>query len=109
MTNPNQPKPNAIAAGPVTAATSAAAPSRSEVGKPAGPCNPWETLRVGSRVLAAYWGEKKEFDGFWLATVKRIENGEFTLEWLEAPEYPPFKTNPKNIAVPHPDFRASGK
>jgi hypothetical protein len=60
-------------------------------------------------VLAAYWSETKEFDGFWLATVKRIENGEFTLEWLEAPEYPPFKTKPKNIAVPHPDFRHSGK
>ena len=54
--------------------------------------NPWEALRVGARVLAAYWNEKREFEGFWLATVKRIETGEFTLEWFEAPEYPAFKS-----------------
>jgi hypothetical protein len=46
--------------------------------------NPWKALRVGARVLAPFWNEKREFDGFWLATVKRIENGEFTLEWFEA-------------------------
>ena len=57
--------------------------------------NPWEALRVGARVLAAYWNEKREFEGFWLATVKRIENGEFTLEWFDAPEYPPFKNRGK--------------
>jgi hypothetical protein len=71
--------------------------------------NPWETLRVGARVLAAYWNDKREFEGFWLATVKRIEKGEFTLEWFQAPEYPAFKSRPKNIAVPHPEFRVSGK
>jgi len=60
-------------------------------------------------VLAAYWNEKNEFDGFWLATVKRIESGEFTLEWVEAPKFPPLKAPPKNIAVPHPEFRPSGK
>ena len=68
-----------------------------------------ETLRVGARVLAAYWNEKREFEGFWLATVKRIEPGQFTLEWLDAPEYPPFKSRPQDIAVPHPEFRVSGK
>ena len=25
--------------------------------------NPWDTLRVGARVLAAYWNEKREFEG----------------------------------------------
>jgi hypothetical protein len=68
-----------------------------------------ETLRVGARVLAAYWNEKREFEGFWLATVKRIDHGEFTLEWFESPEYPAFKSRPENIAVPHPEFRVSGK
>ncbi len=68
-----------------------------------------ETLRVGARVLAAYWNEKREFEGFWLATVKRIEPGEYTLEWFDAPEYPPFKSRPQDIAVPHPEFRVSGK
>ena len=68
-----------------------------------------ETLRVGARVLAAYWNEKREFEGFWLATVKRIEAGEYLLEWFDAPEYPPFKSRPQNIAVPHPEFRVTGK
>jgi hypothetical protein len=71
--------------------------------------NPWEALRVGARVLAAYWNEKREFEGFWLATVKRIENGEFTLQWFEAPEYPAFKSAPKNVAIAHPEFRITGK
>ena len=68
-----------------------------------------ETLRIGARVLAAYWNEKREFEGFWLATVKRIEPGEFTLEWFDAPEYPAFKSRPQDVAVPHPEFRVSGK
>ena len=34
-----------------------------------------ETLRVGARVLAAYWNQKREFEGFWVATVKRIDPG----------------------------------
>jgi hypothetical protein len=75
----------------------------------AGPPNPWEALRVGARVLAAYWNEKQEFAGFWVATVKRIENGEFTLEWLESPEYPAFKSPAKNVAIPHPEFRITAK
>jgi hypothetical protein len=71
--------------------------------------NPWDALRVGARVLAAYWNEKREFEGFWLATVKRIENGEFTLEWFESPEYPAFKSASKNVAIAHPEFRVTGK
>jgi hypothetical protein len=67
-----------------------------------------ETLRVGARVLAAYW-EKHEFQGFWLAVVKRIEPDGYTLEWFDAPEYPAFKSRPQDIAVPHPEFRLSGK
>ena len=71
--------------------------------------NPWDALRVGARVLAAYWNEKREFEGFWLATVKRIEPGEFTLEWFDAPEYPVFKIAPRNVGIVHPEFRVSGK
>jgi hypothetical protein len=67
-----------------------------------------ETLRVGARVLAAYWNEKREFEGFWVATIKRIDRGEFTLEWFDA-DYPAFKSRPQDIAVPHPEFRVSGK
>ena len=71
--------------------------------------NPWEALRVGARVLVPFWNEKREFDGFWLATVKRIENGEFTLEWVEPPEYPAFESPAKNVAIAHPEFRVTGK
>jgi hypothetical protein len=86
-------------------AASPAAPEPGKPERPAAAAPPWETLRVGSRVLAAYWSEAREFEGFWLATVKRVEGGEFTLEWLESPEYPPFKAPAKDIAVPHPEFR----
>ena len=71
--------------------------------------NPWDALRVGARVLAAYWNEKREFEGFWLATVRRIEPGKCTLEWFDAPEYPAFKIAPRNIGIVHPEFRVSGK
>jgi hypothetical protein len=99
----------ASSASPDSKPPSAANPVAASTSKPEAPPNPWETLRVGARVLAAYWNEKREFEGFWLATVKRIDKGEFTLEWFQEPEYPAFKSRPKNIAVPHPEFRVSGK
>jgi hypothetical protein len=71
--------------------------------------NPWEAPRVGANVLAALWDEKQEFAGFWVATVKSIEKGEFTLEWFEWPEYPAFKSLAKNLAIAHPEFRMTGK
>ena len=92
-------------ASPAAAPATLAAPASSKPDSAAAR----ETLRVGARVLAAYWNEKREFEGFWLAIVKRIEPGEFTLEWLDAPEYPAFKSRPQDIAVPHPEFRVSGK
>jgi hypothetical protein len=86
-------------------------PAPSTTGRPdlATPPNPWATLRVGARVLAPYWNEKGEFEGFWLANVKRIENGEFTLEWFDSPEYPAFKSAAKNVAIVHPEFRVTSK
>jgi hypothetical protein len=71
--------------------------------------NPWEAPRVGANVLAALWDENEEFAGFWVATVKSIEKGEFTLEWFEWPEYPAFKSLGKNLAIAHPEFRMTGK
>ena len=111
------PKPEGAAASGMKASpeqninTTSMASVSSAPGKPEplAPPNPWEALRVGARVLAAYWNDKKEFEGFWLATVKRIDAGEFTLEWFEAPEYPAFKIPPKNVALVHPEFRPSGK
>jgi hypothetical protein len=101
--NTNTSAPAPVPSEPVraTAAASASGKPDSAIAR--------ETLRVGARVLAAYWNEKREFEGFWLATVKRIEPDGYTLEWFDAPEYPSFKSRLQNIAVPHPEFRVSGK
>jgi hypothetical protein len=96
------------AAGAITAGPSPATPAAPAIDKPDGG-TARETLRIGARVLAAYWNERREFEGFWLATIKRIDRGEFTLEWFDSPEYPAFKSRPQDIAVPHPEFRVSGK
>jgi hypothetical protein len=84
-------------------ATPAAPASSNPDGAPAR-----ETLRVGARVLAAYWNEKQEFEGFWLATVRRIENGEYILEWFDAPEYPAFKSRPQNATSTATPGRSGG-
>ena len=99
---------NVGAAGPSSPEPSGATTATPASDKPDG-ATARETLRVGARVLAAYWNEKREFEGFWLATVKRIDHNEYTLEWFESPEYPAFKSRPQDIAVPHPEFRVSGK
>ena len=99
---------NIGAAGAITAGPSRATPAAPAINKPDS-ATARETLRVGARVLAAYWNEKREFEGFWLATIKRIEPGEFTLEWFDSPEFPAFKSRPQDVAVPHPEFRVTGK
>jgi hypothetical protein len=99
---------NVGAATPISSAPDRASLATPAIGSPDG-VTARETLRVGARVLAAYRNERREFAGFWVATVKRIEGGEFTLEWFDAPEYPAFKSRPQDIAVPHPEFRVSGK
>jgi hypothetical protein len=99
---------NISVADPISAGSSRASPATPTISKPDS-AMARETLRVGARVLAAYWNEKREFEGFWLANVKRIEPDGYTLEWFDAPEYPAFKSRTQNIAVPHPEFRVSGK
>jgi hypothetical protein len=99
---------NTSKSAPVSPEPSHAAPVTPTISKPcSAPAR--ETLEIGTRVLAAFRNEKREFEGFWLATVKRIEPDGYTLEWFDAPEYPPFKSRPQDIAVPHPEFRVSGK
>jgi len=99
---------NIGAAGAVSPAPSHATPAAPAMGK-TGRAPARETLRVGARVLAAYWNEKREFEGFWLAIIKRIDRDEYTLEWFDESEYPAFKSRPQDIAVLHPEFRLSGK
>jgi hypothetical protein len=109
MTKPvSEQNTNSTASAPVSREPSGATPAVTASGKPdSAPAR--ETLRVGARVLAAYWNEKREFEGFWLAIIKRIDRDEYTLEWFDAPEYPAFKSRPQNVAVLHPEFRLSGK
>ena len=108
MKTPSEQNTNTSAPAPVSRDPSGATPAVPASSKPdSAPAR--ETLRVGGRVLAAYWNEKREFEGFWLATIKRIDRDEYTLEWFDAPEYPAFKSRPQNIAVLHPEFRLSGK
>ena len=105
--SPSEQSTNTGAAGAISSGPAPASLAAPALAKPDS-ATARETLRVGARVLAAYWNEKREFAGFWLATVKGIESGEFTLEWFDA-EYPPFKSRPQDIAVPHPEFRLTGK
>jgi hypothetical protein len=73
------------------------------------PTQSWQSLRVGDSVLAAYWNEKREPEGWWVATVARIDGNEFVLRWPNEPQYPVFKRAPKHVAILHPEFIASGK
>jgi hypothetical protein len=81
-------------------ATAAAAPD---------PKKAWQALKVGDSVLTLYWNEKKEQEGWWAATVARIEKSELVLRWPGEPDYPVFRRAPKYVAILHPDFIASGE
>jgi hypothetical protein len=85
-----------------TAASATPAPSAS-------PTSPWASLRVGSTVLAAYWNEEKEIEGWWPAIITRADDNEFRLRWRDTTEYALGKVEPKHIAILHPEFLASGK
>ena len=76
---------------------------------PAGPAQAWEKLKPGDRVLAAYFNLEKEAEGWWPATVARVEKTQIVLNWPDAPHYPAIKRPPKHVAILHPDFLASGK
>ena len=117
-------KQSSLTASPTSAASTEAAPLVASGGKPGtvaatAPENPapgepnptqsWLALRVGDNVLAAYWNEKKEPEGWWVATVARIEGNEFVLRWPNEPQYPVFRRAPKHVAILHPEFLASGK
>jgi hypothetical protein len=85
-----------------TATSTALAPS-------AAPTSPWASLRVGSTVLAAYWNNDKEIEGWWPAIITRADDNEFRLRWRDTTEYTLGKVEPKHIAILHPEFLASGK
>jgi hypothetical protein len=105
--------PSAKAGVPAGSAGKTGADAAAGFGNP-GPVAPnptqsWQSLRVGDSVLAAYWNEKREPEGWWVATVARIDGNEFVLRWPNEPQYPVFKRAPKHVAILHPEFIASGK
>jgi hypothetical protein len=116
-----QPSPaTALANAPSTAAAPlAASPGKSETDTAVAPeasasvaPNPtqaWQSLKVGDTVLTLYWNEKREPEGWWAATVARIEKNEFVLRWPNEPDYPVFKRAPKHISILHPEFLAFSK
>jgi hypothetical protein len=94
---------------PKTAARGAPVASQASPVEPPSPTAPWESLRVGGTVLAAYWNTKKELEGFWPALIARVDKNEVVLQWRDTPEFEPGKVERKHIAILHPDFLASGK
>jgi hypothetical protein len=98
---PSSAAPPSGAAPSPTATSTASAPS-------AAPTSPWASLRVGSTVLAAYWNEEKEIEGWWPAVITRADDNEFRLRWRDTTEYALGKVEPKHIAILHPEFLASG-
>jgi hypothetical protein len=110
----NAGSPSAAAAAPPAAdpkAGSSALPvaAQSAPIEPPSPMAPWDSLRVGGTVLAAYWNEKGQLEGFWPAVITRAEKSEVVLKWRDTPEYALGKVERKYIAILHPDFVASGK
>jgi hypothetical protein len=107
------PKAGSSAAPPAAETKPAAPPvpaaSPSGLVEPPSPTAPWDTLRVGCTVLAAYWNEEKEVEGFWPAVVTRADKNEVVLKWRDTPEYALGKVERKHIAILHPEFIASGK
>jgi hypothetical protein len=112
VNQPIAPSPHPATA-PSGAAASGAAPgsTAASVGPApsASPTGPWASLRVGSTVLAAYWNEEKEIEGWWPAVITRADDNEFRLRWRDTTEYSLGKAKPKHIAILHPEFLASGK
>ncbi len=76
---------------------------------PPNPTAPWGSLRVGATVLAAYWDENNEIEGWWPAIITRVDANEFVLNWRDTTEYQLGTVARKHIAILHPEFLASGK
>jgi hypothetical protein len=76
-------------------------PELRQVNRPAAPRRQWTQQSPADRspprrgCSPAYSNEKLEFEGFWHATVERIENGALTLESFEAPQEATLTRTPK--------------
>jgi len=66
--------------------------------------DPWDALRVGSRVVAKYWENDGSPYGWWIAEITGIEKSDFIIRWPDEPKTPPFKIERKHVAILHPAF-----
>jgi hypothetical protein len=76
---------------------------------PAPTPDPWDSLKVGSVALTAYWNEKDEPEGWWPVIVARVDKKAFVLNYRDEPDVKIGKVERKYIALLHPDFLASGE
>jgi hypothetical protein len=99
----------ASAASPDSKPPSAATPVAASTGKAenatAAPPSPWDTLRVGSYVIAKY---PDESFGCWPAIITAIDKRDFIIRWPDEPRTIPSKVKRKHVAIIHPDLDASG-
>ena len=72
----------------------------------AAPVNPWDTLRVGSYVIAKYPDESV---GWWPAIITAIDKRDFIIRWTDEPRTIPSKIKRKHVAIIRPDLDVSGK
>jgi len=99
---PKNAAPTSTAIKPVTASSAASPPGKHE--KLAAAPDPWDALRVGSRVVAKYWENDGSPYGWWIAEITGIEKSDFIIRWLDEPKTPPFKIERKHVAILHPAF-----
>jgi len=99
---PKNAAPTSTAIKPVTASSAASPPGKPE--KLAAAPEPWDALRVGSRVVAKYWENDGSPYGWWIAEITGIEKSDFIIRWLDEPKTPPFKIERKHVAILHPAF-----
>ena len=90
---------------PMSVANPVAASTGKSENVTAAPVNPWDTLRVGSYVIAKY---PDELLGWWPAIITAIDKRDFIIRWPDEPRTIPSKVKRKHVAIIHPDLDASG-
>jgi hypothetical protein len=91
---------------PPSAANPAAAATSKPENVTAAPPSPWDTLRVGSYVIAKY---PDESFGWWPAIITAIDKRDFIIRWPDEPRTIPSKVKRKHVAIIHPDLDPSGR
>jgi hypothetical protein len=91
---------------PPSAAIPVAASTGEAENATAAPPSPWDTLRVGSYVIAKY---PDESFGWWPAIITAIDKRDFIIRWPDEPRSIPSKVKRKHVAIIHPDLDLSAR